>query len=242
MPMLRPQNSLPVVIFFLAAALGGCALGPSPGEGPAAESPVLRAGDRWVYQGEDGFRVKTTWEETHEVTSIGADGIAVRIALKGPSTDLTRSERWSAPGLVTVGSLCGNETRRFAVPLQRLAFPLAPGKVCNQRVDNFNEATQAEGNVNHWVRVAGWTKVTTPAGTFDALQMQVLMRLDDDTFWRFATECNYAVWYAPAARAIVRVETRAQYREKGGGVEAGGAGVVRTQFGTLELVSFPAAP
>jgi hypothetical protein len=29
------------------------------------------------------------------------------------------------------------------------------------------------------------------------------MRLDDETFWRYATTCNYAVWYAPAVRGVV---------------------------------------
>ena len=62
-------------------------------------------------------------------------------------------------------------------------------------------------------------------------------RLDDETFWRYATTCNYAVWYAPAVRGVVREERRAQYVEKGTD-NAGGAGTIRTQYGTVELVSF----
>ena len=83
----------------------------------------------------------------------------------------------------------------------------------------------------------GSEKVATPAGAFDAISMQVLMRLDDETFWRYATTCNYAVWYAPAVRGVVREERRAQYVEKSGD-NAGGAGTIRTQFGVLELISF----
>ena len=217
------------------ASLAGCAGVPGGGSsGPPAEAPAYRVGDRWVYHGDDGFRVKTEWDETHEVTAIGADGIAARIALKG-GVDLTRMELWSAPGQVKVGAVYDNTTRRFEEPLQRHDFPLAAGKVWNQWVWNFNEFTKERGQINRYVNVSGWEKVATPAGTFDAIKMQVLMRLDDETFWRFATTCNYTAWYAPAAKAIVREERRAQYVEKSG--EHGGA-TIRVQYGVIELVSF----
>jgi len=220
------------------ASLAGCAGGPgSAGSGPPAEAPAYRVGDRWVYHGDDGFRVKTEWDETHEVTAIGPDGITVRITLKGPTTNVTRTELWSAPGQVKVGAVYDNDTRRFAVPLQRYDFPLAAGKNWNQWAANYNEATKQSGSINYWVRVGGWEKVATPAGTFDAISMQVVMRLDDETFWRYATTCNYVVWYAPAVRGVVREERRAQYVEKSNGT-SGGAGTIRTQYGVLELTSF----
>ena len=68
--------------------------------------------------------------------------------------------------------------------------------------------------------------------------MQVIVNLDDDEFWRFATECNNAVWYAPAVRGIVREQRDAQYMEKGGGGPAGGGSVIRTIHASIELVSF----
>ena len=219
------------------ALLAGCA-GMPGGSGPPAEAPAYRVGDRWVYQGDDGFRVKTVWEETHEVTAIGPEGVTVRITLKGPTTDVLRTELWTAPGQVKVGAIYDNATRRFAVPLERYDFPLAAGKVWNQWVGNYNEETRETGEINRWVRVGGWEKVATPAGTFVAIAMQVTMRLDDETFWRYATMCNYAVWYAPAAHGVVREDLRAQYAEKDGGLEGGAA--VRTQHGVLQLVSFTA--
>jgi len=219
------------------AAIVGCAGFPGgAGSGPPAEAPAYRVGDRWVYQGDDGFRVKTVWEETHEVTAIGPEGVTVRITLKGPTTDVLRTELWTAPGQVKVGAIYDNATRRFAVPLERYDFPLAAGKVWNQWVGNYNEETRESGEINRWVRVGGWEKVATPAGTFDAIAMQVTMRLDDETFWRWATTCNYMVWYAPAAHAVVREERRAQYAERDGGLDGGA--LMRTQFGSLQLVSF----
>ncbi len=236
MPTL-PRSVIATFTVCSVTALAGCAGGPgSAGSGPSAEAPDYRVGDRWVYHGDDGFRVKTEWDETHEVIAIGPDGITVRITQKGPTTNVTRTEIWAAPGQVKVGAVYDNATRRFAVPLERYDFPLAAGKVWNQRVDNYNEATQASGNINRWVRVGGWEKVATPAGTFDAVSMQVVMRLDDETFWRWPTTCNYAVWYAPAAHGVVREELDAQYAERDGGLDGGA--VVRTQHGVLQLISF----
>jgi len=220
------------------AALAACAGGPRGASGTAADAPTYRVGDRWVYHGDDGFRVKTEWEETHEVTAISPDGITARVTPKGRLLDFPRTELWSAPGQVKVGAMCGDGlTRRFALPLERDDFPLAAGKTWTQWVDQYNEATQQSGQVNHWVRVGGWEKVATPAGSFDAISMQVVMRLDDETFWRYATTCNYVVWYAPAVRGVVREERRAQYVEKSNGT-SGGAGTIRTQYGVLELTSF----
>jgi hypothetical protein len=223
-----------------AAALmvqAGCAGLDSAGDAsaPAAAAPVYRVGDRWAYRAQDGFRVLTTWEETHEVTGIGPDGITVRITQKGPSVDNTRVERWTAPGIVLTGALFDEETRRFAAPLMRYHFPLVPGKSWNQFVDNFDEVTKRAGQINRYVRVRGWETVTTPAGSFDAIRMLILTRLDDDEFWRTATECNYDLWYAPAARAMVRETKEAQYREKG---DWDGGIAIRSQHATLELVSF----
>jgi len=223
------------VVGTLAVLVGCAGAPPGGGSGQAAEAPAYHVGDRWVYHGDDGFRVKTEWDEIHEVTAIGADGITVHIALKG-GMNVSRTELWSAPGQVKVGAVYDIETRRFTMPLQRYDFPLAPGKSWNQWVKNYNEFTKETGEINRYVRMSGWEKVATPAGSFDAVKMQVLMRLDDGTFWRWPTTCNYAVWYAPVARAVVRAELNAQYAEKDGGLEGGG--VVRTQHGVLELVSF----
>jgi hypothetical protein len=225
---------VPVVAVALAM-LAGCAGFDAPGSGRAAEAPTYRVGDRWVYRAQDGFLVPVRWEEAHEVVAIGAEGVTVRVTQKGPTLDVARTEQWSAPGRVKIGALYDSETRRFDAPLKRYEFPLAGGKVWNQWVGNANEATGKSGAINRYVRVRGWEQVTTPAGTFDAIAMDVIMHLDDGEFWRWPTDCSYAVWYAPAVRATVREAKEAQYRERGDALDNGG---VRTQHALLELVSF----
>jgi hypothetical protein len=228
-------------LLLLAAALAGCASPGPTGEGPAAESPTYRVGDTWVYRASDGFRAPVLWEETRQVVAIGAEGISVRVAQKGPTVDTARMEIWSAPGRIRIGALFDDETRRFAVPLERYAFPLDPGKTWNQFVDNFNESTQTAGQINHYVRVGGWREVATPAGAYRALELRVLTRLDDEEFWHWPTECNYLVAWSPEVRGTVREVKEAQYRGKGGSLN--GVFLIRSQHALLELVSFrPGAP
>jgi hypothetical protein len=222
-------------------ALAGCAGLDSPGGGgPPAEAPAFRVGDRWVYNAADGFRAPVRWEETREVIASGADGIVVRVTQRGPTVDSGRTERWTGPGRVAVGAVFDDETRHFTPALERYAFPLLPGKSWNQWLDNFNESTDTEGKFNRYVRAGDWERVTTPAGTFDAIRLRVLMRLDDEEFWRYPTECNYLLWYAPAVRGIVREEKDAQYLEKGD--RRDGAVPVRSQHAVLELASFTPGP
>jgi hypothetical protein len=221
-----------------AAMLPGCvAVGGTAG--PPAPAPVYRVGDRWVYNARDGFRAPVIWDETHEVTAVDAKGITVRVTQKGPSVDNTRTEQWLSPGIVSVGALFDNETRRFDPPMTRYQFPLTGGDRWNQRLNNFNEATQQAGQVSRFVQVGGWDKVQTPAGEFDTVRLRVIMRLDDETFWRHATECNYEIWWSPAAGASVREVKSAQYLEKG---DSRDAVAVRSQNALLELASFRRGP
>jgi hypothetical protein len=229
---------------FLIAALSfcgflaACATTDQPGatDGRVAAAPAPAVGTRWVYRGREGFRMPVVWEETHEITAVGANGISVRVTLKGPGVDHERNELLSAPGVVRVGALMDDETRRFATPLLRYRYPLAPGATWNQWVDNFNERLNRQGQINRYVRVGGWEKVSTPAGEFDAIRMRVLMRLDDEEFWRYPTTCNYVIWYAPAVGAAVREEKDAEYLERGDRLD--GMSAIRAQHTLLELVSY----
>jgi len=229
-PLLRIDLTVAAIVF--ASALAGCAGNVS--DGPPAPDPVYHVGDRWVYNGSDGFRVKTTWVETHEVTAIDASGIHIHITLVGPSVNVEREELLEAPGLVKIGAAMDIETRRFSTPFIRYQFPLTPGQTWNQRPTNFNESSQQSGQLSNFRRVEGWTNVTTPAGTFDAQQIRVIMRLDDSTFWRSETNCDYLILYSPKVGASVHEEKNAFYVERGDPLQA----MVRAQNTVIDLVSF----
>lgn len=202
---------------------------------PLAEAPAYRVGDRWTYQIRSRFRAVGDAEEVVEVTAVGADGIVATVTTRGGGGDGTRTERWSAPGLVVQGSMMDVETRRFARPLERFRFPLAAGQSWNQWVEQVNDTARTEGKVNRYVAVRRAEQVTVRAGTFDAVRMNVIMRLDDETPFRWATECNHTVWYAPAVRGVVREDRRSEWREKGNPMD--NAPMI-SQSETVELVAF----
>lgn len=213
--------------------IGSCAsTGGTPG--PGAPAPTYQVGDRWVYRAQDGFRTKVTWEETHQVTMAAPQGITVRVTAKGHSIDEQRTETWSGPGVVLTGAVFDSETRRFEPPLVRYRFPLAGGDRWSQSLRDPNRDTRPYGGVERTVSVGGYAPITTPAGTFDAIRLQVFMRLDDETFWRFPTECTYVLWYAPAIGMTVREEKNAYYSEKG---SFGSGGRFQAQRAIVELVS-----
>jgi hypothetical protein len=231
---LRCLHSVFLVPAFFA--LAGCAGVNAPATGgPPAAAPTYRVGDRWVYHAEDGYRVKTVWDETHEITAIAADAITVRVTAKGPSTDVVRTEKWSSPGVVLEGAVYEQETDRFDPALLRYKFPLAAGESWNQRIRDLNKPPGPYGPILRYVTVDGYETVTTPAGTFDAIRMRVIMTLDDETFWRSATECNDLVWYAPALGAAVREHNESKWRQKG---ENGAAVYNPGQYMDVTLVSF----
>jgi hypothetical protein len=202
----------------------------------AVAAPTYRVGDRWVYRVRDGFSNPKIYEETYTVTALGADAANVRVSIKGPDGSHERIERWSAAGKMTQGALFDVETRRFREPLERYRFPLQSGASWSQFVDNYNELTQKEGRINYYVRVGGRESITTAAGTFEAVRLNVVIHLDDDEFWRAATDCTYTIWYAPAVKAPVREVKRADYYMKPIGRE--GIGRLPAQYAIVELVSF----
>jgi hypothetical protein len=223
----------------VAVLLAGCAAAPSTGPQEAIAAPEYRPGDRWVYRVDQRFRAAADYDETVEIVSVAPGGIRVRVVDRGGPIDVERMEVWSAPGLVAQGAMMDVETRRFDTPLQRFRFPLVPGERWNQRVAQTNETLATAGVVSRYVQVQRMERVGTPAGAFDALRMTVYMQLDDETPFRWPTRCTHIVWYAPAAKAVVREERRATWREKASGIDQM---EVLAQNDIVELVAFTPGP
>ena len=203
--------------------------------GPPAPAPTYRVGDRWVYHVEDGYRQRFFWDETHEIISIEPSLITVRIDIKGDTLNGQRIEKLSAPGIVLQGAVYEAETRRFDPALIRFRFPMASGDRWDQRVRDLDQEPGPYGPIVRAVSVGGWEKITTPAGTFDAVLLNIVMTLDDETFWRFPTQCQYRAWYAPAVGNIVSETKRSSWIDKGG---QDGFAYHPGQNATIQLTSF----
>ena len=218
-----------------ALVFAGCGTVPIAGApGPAVEAPTLRVGDRWVYHGIDGYRTKVVWDETYAVTAVGTDGIRVEVTDIGPTMNFTRNEVWAAPGVVRSGAIYEAESDRFDPPFIRYQYPLTTGATWSQAVRDLNKPPGPYGPIRVNATVGGYESVSTPAGTFDAIKIRYLIQLDDETFWRYPTQCDYVVWYAPAVGAAVREQRRSYYIEKSVESSPGVPG----QNAIIELTSF----
>ena len=194
----------------------------APGAAPAAErsdggvdAPKLRAGDKWTYRIVEGYRLKTTWTETHEVTSAAPDAITIAVTIDGPTGRGQREEVWSAPGIVRSGTIAGFGTKRFEPALIRYRFPLTRGATWSQRVRDVDSAAGPYGDVSFKANVVGHETVATPAGKFEAIKIRYVYQLDDESLSNYPTQCEYVVWYAPAVGAAVKEQRRAWSMTKG---------------------------
>jgi len=205
------RNTTLVALFAFA---GGVVTGANAQSAPA---PTMKVGDRWVYNVKSGIGLSTTtYQETREVTAVAAGGFKVTVNGKSvDGTDFSRVEDFAGPGSLRSGALCADEVRRYPTPLQRVAFPIAPGQRSSKWVDVVADPAGAKGQINYSVRTRSWEKTTTPAGAFDAIRIDALITLDDSTPFRNATNCNFTYWYSPAVRGTVRERRSAQYTEIG---------------------------
>jgi hypothetical protein len=217
-----------------AAWLAACAGTPGARDGPPLDAPALGVGDRWAYRGRDGFRDPIEWNETREVVAVAPGAIDIRIRRSGPRVDTDRVERWSTPGDLVRGSVLEAEVRTFDPPLPRWRYPLARGQRWSLWANNVHP-DGASGRINYAAVVGGWDTITTPAGAFDAIGVRVFLILDDEQFWRTATEANHLLWVAPRVGNTVLEERQAQYFEKGDPLSRI---AIRSQFARIELVSY----
>jgi hypothetical protein len=202
-------------IWLAATVLAGVAA--TAADAQSAPAPAMKVGDRWVYDVKSGFGMQTiAYQETREVTAVSRGAFKVKVTGKtAAGADFSRVEEFSGPGTLSSGTLCLGEVRRFPKPLQRVAFPIAPGQRSSKWVDAVADPGGTKGQINYSVHTRGWEKVTTPAGAFDAIRIDTLVTLDDSTPFRNATHCNITYWYSPTVRGTVRERRSAQYMEVG---------------------------
>jgi len=198
-----------------AALITAQLLAPAPvaAADQSAPSPTLRVGDRWIYNVTSGVGLsKSTYQETREVSAVDASGIKVKVTGKtADGKDFNRVDELASPGEVRYGAPCVDEPYRFQTPLQRVTFPIVPGERSAKWVDVIAEPSGTKGQFNYYFHTLNWDKQSVPAGSFDAIRVDVLMMLDDATAFRNATTCNFIYWYSPAVRGTVRERRTAMY-------------------------------
>ena len=205
--------SIPLAAALTATVILGSAASANAANQQSAPRPTLRVGDRWVYDVKSGIGADvTTYQETREVTAIDASGIKMKVTGKtADGKDFTRVEDLASPGRLRSGAPCVDEIDRFDKPLDRVTFPIAPGQGSAKWVDVISEPGGKKGQFNYYFSTHDWENEAVPAGSFDAIRVDVHMTLNDATAFRTGTTCNFVYWYSPAVRNTVRERRTALY-------------------------------
>jgi len=201
------------------------------GNGVAA--PQLIVGDHWQYRVTDNLRRGAVSQLDAEVIAVTGGVARIRLSRADASGHAEWIDEVDAAGSVVSGSLNHEASRPFNPPAQMLAFPLDKGKTWRQVINTVRGDTGLKDQILIYGRVDGPAARTVPAGRFDAVYVFRTLQLDDAEFWRTRTTRRDAIWYAPAAKAVVRETREAQYLEKGARTPP-----VRTESTLLELLSF----
>jgi hypothetical protein len=169
-----------------------------PALAQAAERPDVKVGDQWkfaVHYTVPGAVPPRTWL----VTAVSATGILV-------------SEDGEPVRLTSELNVLESPRERESNP-RLLAFPMEVGHRWRYSTDWFFKPKSSNGHAVVEVVVEARENVTVPAGTYDAFRLTSTQDLSGTSPIGsvYAGQVVRTYWYAPAARAIVRMVTRHPY-------------------------------
>lgn len=173
---------------------------PAISVGGAVERPDVRPGDWWTYRVTDLLN-RTTRSSTLETTAVTASRIETsRKAGDRATADQGVIEEWDRDW-----NLLRAADVRFTPLYPTFRFPLEKDKSWSGSVSWSGSGVTTKHDLK--MRVAGWERVTVPAGTFDAIRVNVSGYIHTTTGSGFGQgTIKDTMWYAPAVRQIVKHE------------------------------------
>ena len=179
------------------------------------EVPTIKVGDAWTFDRTDGL--KNVKEYTSLVTVTAVTDTEMR-------STATRSDNGQIATIIRNKELnrLATETtigKSVADPYYpSYSFPLEIGKTWDKEV-TFTRSNEPDWKVVTSLkgRVVGWEKVTVPAGSFNALRIEVLgfyhgWKGSASGAGRWSGRSIDTAWYAPEVKNIVK----SIYEESGG--------------------------
>ena len=191
-------NGYPTVRRTSVTAVTMLALFADPAGAQSADRPDVKVGDQWkfaVYYSVPSTTPNRTWVIT-SVTATGIEGTE-----DGEPLKLTRE-------LNVVESPRTKESNP-----RLLVFPLAVGKRWQYVTDWVFKPKGSKGRSAVEVVVMEYEKVTVPAGEFDAFKLTSAETLSGKSpiGSTYAGQTTRTYWYAPAARAVVKIVSHNPY-------------------------------
>jgi hypothetical protein len=192
------------------------------GSTPTAEQSLcanlyypVRQGTTWTYKSTGGPAGEYSFTDT--ITSVRDDGFTLSTQIGG----LTRTQEWTctAEGLAALqlggapAAMLNSQNIQLNLDLNNttgVTFPrqINPGDQWQQTMDvagnvtMMNEEAEASGNAQMSFSTVGNESVTVPAGTFDALKVEVDVTLNVNATYEGLTlpvsfTGEYTYWFAP---------------------------------------------
>lgn len=204
------------LLLALAVAPVGCAIQPLP---PLATQPlepkgtaVLRppaVGQAWTYRQLNQFNSAVLAQVRESVASMGAQVVVQRQTAEGLPLPAEHHTAW--------GQLVRDAAWDYPLNLEQ-PVPLWPaGLVPGSSARVHAHYREDGGSYRYWVQVyartTGWERVTVPAGAFDAVRVERLLRLQHRDINRLDTVRRDVLWLAPEVGRWVARETSGRYRE-----------------------------
>ena len=168
-------------------------------------APDLKPGDGWVYNKIDGWTGNLQFVVVDTIKQVSPSGMVIEAVVPG-STTTTRMERDREVNLFRTEAPDSVQTVSPSYP--SYAFPLTVGKRWTRKV-TFANSAQPDKEVTAWfeAKVIGWEMVTVPAGTFDALRIELTANYrasNSQGSWNGTMVDR--LWYAPEVRNAVKYE------------------------------------
>jgi hypothetical protein len=175
----------------------------------------VRQGATWTYKSTGGPAGEYSFTDT--ISSVRENGFTLSTQIG----DLTRTQEWTctAEGLAALqlggapAAMLNSQNIQLNLNVNSatgITFPsqINPGDQWQQNLDvtgdvtAFNEEAEATGSVQMSFNAIGNESVTVPAGTFDALKVEVDVALNLDATYQGITlpvefTGDYTYWFAP---------------------------------------------
>jgi hypothetical protein len=163
----------------------------SPALAQKADRPSVKVGDRWLFE-----------------TRLGAAGVKSsnrEWVVKSVTPTRIEGTENGQPLVMTPDLNNIESPRRKDSDMRLLSFPLAVGKKWSFTDDVVWALIGMQSRAKCSAAVVGYEKVRVPAGEFEAFRLDAkCSRVTEGA----TGETTYKYWYAPAARAVIKMEDR----------------------------------
>jgi len=180
----------------IAVVVMTCATSSIAFAGQAMPMEEARMGDRWTYSMRDEITGETKGRYTQIVTDVGGEEISVRQTMPGkPDWYLVYDLNWNMKSDAG-GRYSPNDG-------QGVRVPLSVGDSWSRQLTRIPSSGGAV-KVSRTSRVVGEETVTTPAGRFEAFQIEITSRVEmrEDPTKKGTSVLR--MWYSPAINHWVK--------------------------------------